>query len=115
MSQEKVVTQSKSGLGQGMSLLPDKPFPKQPQNIAQPKIVPGVSLPEKSRTQDKFISLTLARSKEVLKSKMVSKEIPPYTDQFYRPPPRPPDIPLQKFVRKLLDLDTDINHLNMRD
>ena len=43
-SDEKDATQSKSGLGQGISLLPDKTIPKQSQNTAQPKIVLEISL-----------------------------------------------------------------------
>ena len=88
-----------------MSLPPDIPIPKQSQNIAQPKIVSEVSLLERSKTQDKFIPIPHARSGKVLKPKMINREcirhistdIPPHTDPFYRPPP---DIPLQKFLRK---------------
>ena len=45
-----------------MSLLLDKPIPQQPQYNAKPKIVPEVSLPERSRTQDEFIAVAWVRS-----------------------------------------------------
>ena len=37
------------------------------------------------------------------------REIPPYPDPIYRPPTKPAEIPLQETLRKLTDLDTDIN------
>ena len=103
-SEVKGVNHNKSGIGLGMSLLPDKPIPQQPQYIAQPKVVLEVSLPEWFRTQDKFIPVPWVRSREDPMSRIVngeniwniSNEIPPYADPIYRPPPRPPDIPLQE-------------------
>ena len=117
-SEEKAaVPQNKPRLDLGMSLPLDKLIPQQLQSIAQPKIVSDVSLPERSRAQDKFISVSWVRFGEDFKSRIInrksiqniSKEIPPYTDSYYRPPPRPPGIPLQTFLRTLTDLDADIN------
>ena len=41
--------------------------------------------------------------------KKISRETPPYTDPIYKPPPKPAEIPLQEILRKLKDLDSDIN------
>ena len=40
---------------------------------------------------------------------MISRDIPPYPDPVYRPPPKPAEIPLQQTPRKLTELDADIN------
>ena len=39
----------------------------------------------------------------------ISRKIPAYTDPIYRPPPKPAEIPFQEILRKLRDLDTDID------
>ena len=39
----------------------------------------------------------------------ISRDIPPYPDPIYRPPPKPAEISLQETLRRLTDLDTDIN------
>ena len=39
----------------------------------------------------------------------MSREFPPYPDPIYRPPPKTAEIPLWETLRKLMDLDTDIN------
>ena len=40
---------------------------------------------------------------------MVSRELLPYPNPMYRPPPKAVEIPLQETPRKLTDLDIDIN------
>ena len=87
-SEGKGVTQNKPKLVQNMTSSPDKHIPKQSQVIAQLKIVLKISLLERSRTQDKLITIPHARFRKVLKLKPmyregiknISKEIPPYTE-----------------------------------
>ena len=70
-----------------------------------------------SRPHTKIIPVPQTRSREDSKPKTVNRgniwkvrrEIPPYTDPMYRSPPKPVEIPLQEILRKLMDLDTDIN------
>ena len=73
------------------------------QNTAQSTISLDIG-PQTKCTQE-----PQTRYGEQLKPKMISRDIPPYPDPIYRPPPRPPDIPLQGTPRKLIDLDSDIN------
>ena len=37
----------------------------------------------------------------------IRREIPAYADPFYRPPPKPDEIPTQVIPRKILDTDID--------
>ena len=50
------------------------------------------------------------RSGEHVKPKMVRRELPPYPNPMYRPPPKPVEIQLQDTQRKLTDFDADINN-----
>ena len=120
-NRSKGTTQYKSRLGQGKAGIkrkvkvqtsPQLSQPIQsmgtqilqyPQNSVQPKISSD------SRPQTNFTQVLQTRSGEQSKTKMISRDIPLYPDPIYRPPPRPHDIPLQETLRKLTDLDTDIN------
>ena len=70
-----------------------------------------------SRPHNKYIPVPQTRSREHSKPKMVNREpiknisrdIAPYPDTIYRPPPKPTEIPLKETLRKLMDLDTNIN------
>ena len=122
-SEQDSETLSKPKMVQSVSLLVDTPNPL--QIIAQPKVVPQISLIDKSGTQGKLITMTHAIFGEILKLKSMKrvgiqkiiKEIPPYTDPLCIPPPRPPEIPLLRFQRKLLNLNMEINmdNFNVRD
>ena len=39
----------------------------------------------------------------------ISREVSTYQDPIYRPPPKPTEKPLPENIRKIMDLDTDIN------
>ena len=85
--------------------------------MAQPKTTLKVSFQESSRPHDKFIQVPQMRSRDVSKPRIVNKgsiqifsrEIPASADPIYRPPPKPAEITLQEILRKLMDLDMDIN------
>ena len=81
-----------------------------------------LEVPESSQIHDEFIPLPdyiipQTRSgndsnSQMVKRKMIqdiSEEILTYQDPIYRPPPKPPEMPLQEIPRKLTDLDKDIN------
>ena len=69
------------------------------------------------RPHNKYIPVPQTRSRAHLKPKTVNREsirkisrdFLPYADPIYRFPPKPAEIPLQETLRKLTDLDTDIN------
>ena len=86
-SEEKCVAQSEPKLVQDMTLLPDTPTP--PQTNAQSKTVLKISLPDRA-IQGKLIPISCATWGEILKSELVRKEIPTYTDSICRPPSKPP-------------------------
>ena len=73
-----------------MTLPPNKPIPKQSQDIAQLQIYSEISLLERSKTQDKLITTTHARFVEIFKLKEMNregmqdiiKEIPPMQIHF---------------------------------
>ena len=81
-----------------------------------------VPVPDSSQIHDKFIPVPTyiipqTRSRDDSNSRTnnrnmiqnISREFPPYTDPIYRPPPKPTEITLQEILRKLMDLDTDID------
>ena len=65
-----------------MTLLPDTPTP--PQTNTQPKTVQKISLPDRT-IQGKLIPVSHASWGETLRSELVRKEIPTYTDSICRP------------------------------
>ena len=120
-SEAKGVTQNKPRLGQGRAgikrkvkvqiflqlskpiQLTEQQILQHPQNTAQPKTSSD------SRPQTKYIPVPQTRSGEQSIPKMISRDIPPYPDPICRPPPKPAEIPMQESLRKLTDLDVDIN------
>ena len=87
-SEEKWVMQSETKLVQDMALLCDTPTP--PHTIAQPMTEQKISLPDRA-ILDKLIPITHASWRETLRSELVRKEIPTYTDSICRPPSKPPN------------------------
>ena len=81
-----------------------------------------VKVPESSQIHDKLILVpnyiilqtrsgddSNSRTNKRKTTQDISREIPAYTYPIYRPPTKPPKIPLQEIPRKLTDLDNDIN------
>ena len=68
------------------------------------KVIPvsDYTIPQKMSEHD-LISKTVRR-KDMQDTR---RKIPAYPDPIYRPPPKPTEIPLQVFPRKLMDLDID--------
>ena len=122
-SEEEGVTQSKTKSVQNITSPLNKPIPKQSQDIAQPQKSSEISVLERFNTQDKVITTIHVKCGEILKLKAMNREgiwdickkIPPYADSLCRPHPRPPDIPLLNISKKLLNLDMDLNHSDMRN
>ena len=81
-SEEKCVTQSEQKLVHDMTLLPDTPTP--PQTNDQSKTVQKISVPDRA-IQGKLIPISHASWGEILKSKLVRKEIQTYTDSICWP------------------------------
>ena len=83
----------------------------------QPKPAPKVSPSESSRPHSKFIPVLQTRSGDVSKSRSINRvsiwairgEIPAHADPICRLPSKLVEIPLQEILRKLMDLDSDIN------
>ena len=61
------------------------------------------------KPQSKYIPVSQKRCGEQSKPKLISRGILPYPCPICMSPPKPAETPLQETLRKLTDLDTDIN------
>ena len=86
--EERCVVQDEPKLVQDMAMICDTPTTI--QTIAQPMTEQKISLPERG-LQGKLIPIKHASQRETLRSLLVRKEIPTYTDSICRPPSKSPD------------------------
>ena len=89
-SEERCVMQIEPKLVQDMALLCDTPTPLQTNAQAQPMTEQKVLLPD-GAIIGKLIAITHANRRETLRSELVRKEIPTYTDSICRPPSKSHD------------------------
>ena len=89
-AEERCIMLDESKIVQDMTLICDTPTPLQTNAQAQPMTKQKVLLSDRAII-GKLIPITHDNRRETLRSKLVRKEIPTYTDSICRPPSKPAD------------------------